>query len=177
MKTGKTRLEVLTGDITKADTEAVVNPANNMLWTGGGISAAIRKAGGESIESEALSKAPAEIGSAVVTGGGALEARWVLHAVIFGQDLSTNEEFIRRAVRACYEKAGEIHCKSIAMPLLDSGAFDVEVHLAAHIIVDETVDYFIKENSSIERIVFVEHDEKTKDIFSNALYDKFSKHG
>ena len=169
MKIGKTRLEVLTGDITKADTEAVVNPANNMLWTGGGISAAIRKAGGESIESEALSRAPAEIGSAVVTGGGALNARHVL--------LSTNEKFISRAVRACYEKADEIHCKSIAMPLLDSGAFDVEIHLAAHIIVDETVDYFIKENSSIERIVFVEHDEKTKDIFSNALYDKFSKHG
>ena len=177
MKIGKTRLEVIYCGITKTDAEAVVNPANNMLWMGGGISSEIRKAGGKSIEKEALSKAPAEVGSAVVTSGGDMKARWIIHAVISGQDLTTNEQSIRSAVRACCIKANEINCKSVAIPLLNSATFDLEIHIAANIIVDETVNYLIKENNSLEHVVFVETDDKIKSIFKKALMEKFTKHG
>lgn len=177
MKIGKTRLEVFHGEVTGPDVEAVVNPANTMLWMGGGTSAVIRKAGGETIEKEALVKAPAEIGNVVVTGGGTLKSRWVFHAVITDQDLSTNEKFIQQTILACYKKADEIRCKSIAVPLLNSIEYDVEIHIAAHAIIEETVDYLVRENSSLERVVFIECGETEKDIFTTALYEKFTKHG
>ena len=68
MKIGKTRIDVVDEPITGLETAGIVNPANDMLWMGGGVSAEIRKAGGESIEQEAIAQAPAEIGSVVVTG-------------------------------------------------------------------------------------------------------------
>ena len=175
---GKTRLEIYNGDIVEADVDAVVNPANNMLWMGGGVSASIRKAGGESIEKEAIGKAPIEIGSATVTGAGSLKQRWVIHAVISGQDLVTDEESIRRAVQSCCVRADEINCTSIAIPLLNSISLDIEIHVAAQIIVDETVDYLLKGNTSIGRVIFVEPDETLKEnIFKNTLQEKFTRHG
>jgi len=177
MRIGKTKLEIFAGDITKAGTEALVSPANDMLWTGGEISAAIRREGGKAIESEAMSNAPAEIGSAVVTGAGNLNARWVIHAVISGQDLSTDEDIVRRAVCACCSGADEIGCRSLAFPILDSSSFDVEIHRAARIVVEEAIEYLLGKRSSIERIVFVEHDEAARGLFNAALHDKFTKHG
>ena len=177
MKVGKTRLQVLFGDITSTHVDAVVTPANNMLWTGGGISAKIHKAGGKTIEKEALTKAPAEIGTAVVTGGGNLKARWVIHAVICGQDLTTDEQSIGGAARACCAKADEINARSIALPLLDTAGYGMEVHLAARIVVDETIQYLVSENSSLERIVYVEYEETLRDIFKKTLHEKFTKHG
>ena len=177
MKIGKTKVDVLCGDIIKLNVEAVVNPANNMLWLGGGVSSSIRKAGGESIETEALSMAPAVIGSAVITGAGSLKARWVVHAVISGQDLNTDEKSIRKAVKACLAQANEINCKSIAIPMLDTYSFDVEVHVAARIIVEETVTYLINKNKSLEHVVFVDDNEGIKDIFQKTLLEIFTKHG
>jgi len=176
MKIGKTKLDVVTGDITKLDVNAVITPANNMLWTGGGISAHIRREGGASIESEALAKAPADIGNAVVTGAGDLPARYVIHAVISGQNLATDELSVRSAVRNSLMKADDIHCESVAVPILDSASFDVEIHVAARIIVDETVNYLLEGKSVIKRVVFVEHEETMKGIFDTALHDKFTKH-
>jgi len=177
MKIGKTKLEIFPGDITKSGTEAVVIPANDMVWTGGEISADVRREGGKAIEDEAMSNAPAEIGSAVVTGAGKLGTRWIIHAVISGQDLSTDEEIVRSAVRACCSKADGIGCRSLAFPILDSSSFDVEIHRAARIVVEEVIGYLLGKRSSIERIVFVEHTEATRGIFYDALHDKFTKHG
>ena len=177
MKIGKAKIAVFYGDITKVDAEALINPANNMLWMGGGVSSAIRKAGGDSIEAEALSNAPAEIGSAVVTAAGDMKARWVIHAVISGQDLSTDVESIRRAARACFAKVNEIGCTSIAVPLLNTVDFDIEIHVAARIIVDEMVDFLINENKSLVHVVLVEHDGSLKNVFIETLQGKFSKHG
>ncbi|HUT63902.1 MAG TPA: macro domain-containing protein [Anaerolineae bacterium] len=176
MKIGKAKVDILHEDITSVDTDVVVNPANNMLWMGGGISSAIRKAGGTSIETEALSKAPAEIGSAVVTSGGDLKARWVIHAVISGQNLSTDNESIRRAVRASFAKVNEIGCTSIAVPLLNTSDFDIEVHLVARIIVDEMVNFLITENRTLVHVVLMEHDERVKNVFTETLREKFTKH-
>ena len=176
MKIGKTKLEVYTGGIGKADAVAVVNPANDMLWTGGGISAVLRKEGGKTIETEVMSKAPAAIGTAVLTGAGKLRYKRMIHAVISGQDLSTTEGNIRKAVRASLEKADEVRCSSIAIPLLDSGSFDVEIHVAAKAIVDETVSYLLEHRTGLARIVFVEHDRTMKGVFDTALHEKFTKH-
>jgi len=176
MKIGRTKLEVISGDITKLDVDAVVIPANDMLWTGGGVSALIRREGGASIEVEAMTKAPAPMGSAVVTGAGDLPARRVIHAVISGQDLVTSENNVRSAVGSSLAKADETKSLSVAVPLLDSASFDVEIHVAANIIVDEAVNYLLAKKSGLERIVFVEHDTALKGIFDTALHEKFTRH-
>ena len=177
MKIGKTRLDVTGEKISELDVRGIVNPANNMLWLGGGISAEIRKAGGESIEEEALKKAPGAIGEAVFTSAGSLKARWIIHAVIADQDLTASEESIRLATSACLIKAEEIECKSLVFPLLITGTHDLEVHVVVHIMVDKTVNYLVNENHSIENVVFFDKEKEIRKIFDKTLMEKFTKHG
>jgi len=177
MKIGKTRLSVDTVHLTKLDVQGIVNPANDMLWLGGGISAEIRRAGGDSIEKEALEKAPAAPGNTVATGAGTLPARWIFHAVIAGQDLTANVETVRKAVRASLEKAESVRCTTLAVPLLVTGTHDGEVHVIVRAIVEETVKYLIDRRHSFESIVFIDNDEETRHLFNDALIEKFTKHG
>ncbi len=177
MKIGKTKVEVFTGPVSGADVEAIIIPANDMLWLGGGIASDIRKHGGDEIEREAMKNAPADIGSAVISTGGKLHAAHVIHAVIGGQDLRTDEKSIRKAVNSALTLADNKNAKSVGMPLLDSGAFDVEIHVAAGIMVDEAVDYLLRSRSPIERLLFIEHDSATGGVLDSALREKFTKHG
>ncbi len=177
MKIGKTRIDTADSKLSDLDVRGIVNPANNMLWFGGGISAEIRKSGGKSLEEETLKKAPAAVGDAVVTGAGDLTARWIIHAVISDQGLVSNEEAIRSAVKACLVKAGEIGCKSLAFPLLVTGTHDVELHVIVRIMVDETVSYLINENHSLEHVIFIDKDSEIRVIFTSTLIEKFTKHG
>ncbi len=177
MKIGKTRLEVTGENITDLDVEGIVNPANDMLWMGGGVSAEIRRAGGDSIEKEALEKAPSDIGEVVITDAGTLKARWILHAVISGQDLITSEDSIRKAVTACLSKTNEVGCKSLAIPVLTTGIHDIEVHIDIYCIVNEIVDYLVNEKHPLEYIAFVGSTEETRKILNSTLLEKFTKHG
>ena len=176
MKIGKARIEVVHGDITKIPVEAVVNPANDMLWMGGGVSALIRKAGGKSIEEEALRHSPVKIGDAVVTGAGNLSARRVIHAVIAGQDLTVSESSIRSAVKASLVQAESDGCTSIAIPMLTTDISHIEIHKTARFIVGETVDYLITINKTMEYVVFVVEDETVQNIVKDALMEIFTKH-
>jgi len=177
MKIGKTKVDIFSGALSKTGAQALIVPANDMLWFGGGLTGDIRNAGGREIENEAMKHAPAEIGSAIVTGAGTLDAKCIIHAIIGGQDLSTDEKSIRRAVLAALKLAEERKCESVAVPLLDSGHFDVEIHIAARIIVDETVEYLLSSHSELTHVILVEHDATTKGMLEGALLDKFTKHG
>src|SRR3989442_2083278 len=79
-------LEVVEGDITRLDVDAIANAANDRLWMGAGVAGAIKRAGGEEIEREAVAKGPIPLGAAVATGAGRLAAHHVLHAALMGQD-------------------------------------------------------------------------------------------
>ena len=83
-------LEVVEGDITELDVDAVANAANNELWMGAGVAGAIKRAGGSEIEREAVAQAPIAVGQAIATGGGNLRAKHVVHAAVMGQDLQTS---------------------------------------------------------------------------------------
>jgi len=74
------RIVVLTGDITKQEVDAIVNPANSMLVMGGGVAGAIKRVGGKEIEDESVKHAPVPVGEAVATGAGRLKAKYVIHA-------------------------------------------------------------------------------------------------
>ena len=144
---------------------------------GGGVSAHIRKKGGETIESEALAKAPAALGVAVVTGAGKLAAKKVIHAVITDQNLTVEECVLRKAVRSSLEAADAIGCVSLAIPMLIGENSHFEIHIAARIIVGETVQYLVQDNKTIEYVFFAGHDKDTCDIFTTALMEMFSQHG
>lgn len=77
-------IELVRGDITWVDTEAIVNAANNQLWMGAGVAGAIKRAGGEEIEREAVAQGPIEVGESVVTAAGRLPHRYVIHAAAMG---------------------------------------------------------------------------------------------
>src|SRR5207237_7924837 len=114
-------LEVVEGDITKLDVDAIANAANDRLWMGAGVAGAIKRAGGEEIEREAVAKGPIPVGEAVATGAGALHARWVVHGAVMGQDLRTNADLVRMTTASCLRVADELGAESLALPAFGTG--------------------------------------------------------
>src|SRR5918912_2206142 len=101
-------LEVREGDITQLEVDAIANAANDHLWMGAGVAGAIKRAGGEEIEREAVAKGPIPTGEAVATGAGSLPARWVIHGAVMGQDLRTNADLVRRTTASCLRVTDEL---------------------------------------------------------------------
>lgn len=114
-------LEIVAGDIAAQHVDAVVNAANSGLWMGSGVAGAIKRAGGREIEAEAISKGPIAPGQAVITSGGRLPARYVVHAAAMGEDLATDERLIRAATLAALDLADQHGLTSIAFPALGTG--------------------------------------------------------
>ena len=105
IKINDKRLFCCKGDITDSNAGAIVNAANNHLWMGSGVAGAIKSRGGQSIEDEAIKLGPIEIGDAAATKAGKLKADYVIHAAVMGQDLTTNEKYIKQATCNCLKKA------------------------------------------------------------------------
>src|SRR6185312_5498916 len=110
------RLEVRDGDIAAVEADAVANAANDQLWMGAGVAGALKRAGGDEIEHEAMAQGPIALGTAVATGAGRLPARWVIHAAVMGQDLRTSADAIETATRRALEVADELGAESLALP-------------------------------------------------------------
>ena len=125
-------LEVIEGDITALEVDAIANAANNHLWMGAGVAGAIKRAGGEEIEGEAVAKGPIEIGDAVATGAGRLSARWVVHGAVMGQDLRTNADLVRRTTESCLLVADELGAESLALPAFGTGVGGFALDECAH---------------------------------------------
>ena len=115
------QIEVVQGDITEQEVDAIVNAANNNLWMGAGVAGAIIRKGGAGIEAEAIAQAPIQVGSAVITGGGTLPAHHVIHAAAMGQDLATDGDKIRDATVSALELAEDNNLESIAFPAIGTG--------------------------------------------------------
>jgi O-acetyl-ADP-ribose deacetylase (regulator of RNase III) len=159
-------LEVVEGDITALAVDAIANAANNHLWMGAGVAGAIKRAGGEEIEREAVAKGPIEVGDAVATGAGHLQARWVIHAAVMGQDLVTSADLIERATRRVLEIADELEAESIALPAFGTGVGGFPVGECARIMVAEARAF---EACSVRRIVFAVYGEDAVAAFRSAL--------
>ena len=129
-------LEVVEGDIAALAVDAIANAANDHLWMGAGVAGAIKRAGGEEIEREAVAKGPIAIGDAVATGAGRLAARWVIHAAVMGQDLRTSADAIARATRRTLEVADELEAESLALPAFGTGVGGFPLDECAQLMVD-----------------------------------------
>ena len=154
------------GDITALEVDAIANAANDRLWMGAGVAGAIKRAGGEAIEREAVAKGPIAVGTAVATGAGRLSARYVVHGAVMGQDLRTNADLVARTTRACLEVADGLGCASIALPAFGTGVGGFPVAECARIMVGEARAF---EPASLERIVFAVFGEDADQTFQDAL--------
>src|SRR5712691_7786169 len=134
-------LEVVEGDIAAMAVDAVANAANNHLWMGAGVAGAIKRAGGEEIEHEAIAQGPIEVGDAVATGAGRLPARWVIHAAVMGQDLATSADAIRRATRRTLELADGLGAESLALPAFGTGVGGFPLHECAALMIGVAREY------------------------------------
>src|SRR5262249_59724637 len=108
-------IEILDGDLSAQDVDAV-NAANNHFWMGGGVAGALKRRGGAAIEAEAMAQGPVEPGACVITAGGTLPARHVIHAAGMGQDLPTSSDYIERATRNTLGPAGSRLLTGLAPP-------------------------------------------------------------
>lgn len=129
----ETKIEIVLGDITLQEVDAIVNAANNHLWMGAGSAGAIVRAGGREIEDEAMSQGPIEVGEAIVTGGGDLPANHVIHAAAMGEDLMTSADLIRAAMQNALLRAEELGLRSVAVPALGTGVGGFPLDRAAEI--------------------------------------------
>jgi O-acetyl-ADP-ribose deacetylase len=167
---GTTTLEVLQGDITECAVDAIVNAANNHLWMGAGVAGAIKRKGGRSIEDEAVRQGPIAVGEAVVTGGGSLKARYVIHAAAMGQDLMTNADLIRHATVNSLKRATELGLASMALPALGTGVGGFPVHEAARLMIDATCRLLRNTpQTSLTRVQFVLFTPDALQAFEEAL--------
>jgi O-acetyl-ADP-ribose deacetylase (regulator of RNase III) len=159
-------LELVEGDITQLDVDAIANAANDRLWMGAGVAGAIKRAGGEEIEREAVAQGPIPVGEAVATGAGALRARWVIHGAAMGQDLRTDAELVGRTTASCLRVADELGARSIALPAFGTGVGGFPVGDCARVMVDVASAY---EPESLERVVFAVVGDEARDAFVMAL--------
>jgi O-acetyl-ADP-ribose deacetylase len=163
-------LEVVQGDITQQDTEAIGNAANSALAGGGGVDGAIHRAGGPTIMSELRAKYKGCLtGSAVITGGGNLRAKYVIHAVGPRYSGSPKDaELLSSAYRKSLELCTQNKISSIAFPSISTGIYGYPVKEASRIALKTVVDY-LKNHPEIKLVRFVLFDSNTFDIYKDAL--------
>lgn len=167
---GNTVVTVRQGDITRLVADAIVNAANTHLWMGGGVAGAIKRAGGEDIEREAVAKAPIGAGEAVATGAGRLPCRYVIHAATMGQDLTTDGPTIRAATAASLRAADGLALTSLAMPALGTGVGGFPLDEAALLMLEEITAY-LRGPTGLRSIVLVGLNAEASDAFTRALED------
>jgi O-acetyl-ADP-ribose deacetylase len=143
-------VQIVDGDITQLDVDAIANAANDHLWMGAGVAGAIKRAGGDEIEREAVAKGPIPVGTAVATSGGRLGAAHVIHGAVMGQDLRTSTELIAQTTRSCLEVADELGVRSLALPAFGTGVGGIPVAECAAAMLGVVHAY---EPRSLERVV------------------------
>lgn len=165
-------LELVKGDITKQEVDAIVNAANSRLAGGGGVDGAIHRAGGPSIMKELREKYPngCPTGSAVITGAGNLKAKYVIHAVgpIYRGGTHGEAEKLASAYRTSLQLAVQYECESVAFPSISTGAYRYPVDEAARIALRTVID-FLKSEKKPRLVRFVLFDDRTFDAYRNAL--------
>jgi O-acetyl-ADP-ribose deacetylase (regulator of RNase III) len=146
----------------------LVNAANNHFWMGGGVAGALKRAGGQAIEDEAIKKGPVAVGEAVATGAGKLKAKYVIHAAVMGQDLQTDAESIRHATLNSLRRADELGLGCIAFPALGTGVGGFPLQECARIMLAEIAGYGQGE-TSLTRAILVLFQPEAAAIFSREL--------
>lgn len=168
------RIELIKGDITKIKADAIVNAANRGLLGGGGVDGAIHRAGGKEIMDECIKirnkQGGCDTGKAVITTAGKLPAKYVIHTVgpVWNGGYNNEEMLLAECYRNSMELADTYGVKDIAFPNISTGVYHFPKDLAAQIAIN-TVNDFLKKNSSINRVIFVCFDDENYNIYSQLM--------
>jgi O-acetyl-ADP-ribose deacetylase (regulator of RNase III) len=169
-KIHQTILEIVAGDITQQDTQAIVNAANEQLRVGGGVDGAINRAGGPKIQEEARKIGYCPTGQAVLTTGGNLKATYVIHTVgpVYKNGLAGEPELLASCYRESLKLASARGIKSLAFPSISTGIFGYPLADAAKTALS-TITNYLKEHPDIELVRLVLFGQEALTAYTSAL--------
>ena len=170
----KSVLELIDGDITEMETDAIVNAANAQLVLGGGVAGAIRRKGGPKIQEECNKKGPTFVGGAVITTGGDLKAKHVIHAVGPRMGEGNEDEKLKNATLNSLKVADENNLKSISFPAISTGIFGFPIGRCAEIMLKTTIDY-LKGQTGLKKVIFCLYGRDSYEVFASQLSWETSK--
>ena len=170
----KERIEIIEGDITRQEVDAIVNAANTTLLGGGGVDGAIHRAAGPELLEETRTLGGCPTGEARVSKGYRLPAKWVIHTVgpVWAGGHKNEENLLAACYRNSLEAASNLDVKSVAFPSISTGAYRFPLERATEIAMTETKK-FLQGNSSIEKVVFVCFGEKVLGIYKQVFQRVF----
>ncbi|GAB4506289.1 MAG: O-acetyl-ADP-ribose deacetylase [Anaerolineales bacterium] len=168
VRVGSSILELVEGDITQQDTDAIVNAANPTLLGGGGVDGAIHRAGGPQILEECRRIGGCPTGEARITNAGRLKAKKVIHTVgpVYHRDGDRAPQLLASAYRNSLRLASEHGLRSVAFPSISTGAYGYPMEEAAPIALKTVMDY-LREHPEIERVRFV--------LFGRTAYETYRR--
>jgi O-acetyl-ADP-ribose deacetylase (regulator of RNase III) len=168
VKINKTTLELVQGDITDMSTDAIVNAANTALQLGGGVAGAIKRKGGPKIQEECNKMGTINVGEAVITTGGNLKTKHVIHAVgpVHGEE--HEDEKLKNATLNSLTLADKHNLRSIAFPAVSTGIFGFPKDRCATIMLSTTIAY-LEGPTKLESVFYCLYDTDALRIFERAL--------
>ena len=177
------KLRIIQGDITQQTTDAIVNAANPSLMGGGGVDGAIHRAGGPVILEECKQIVARQgrlpTGKAVITTGGNLKAKHVIHTVgpIWHGGNTGEPELLASAYHQSLKLAAKNNLNSISFPSISTGAYGYPVDLASKVAIDAVIAFLSQSTTSIKEVVFVLFDAQTLGTYASALKEIGEKGG
>lgn len=168
-------IELVQGDITDLDVDAIVNAANEHLMLGSGVAGAIARKGGPSIQDECLDIGWCEVGSAVMTGAGNLMARHVIHAVGPRMGEGNERGKLASATRTALTLAEGNGLASIALPAISTGVFGYPLEGCAQVMLRVIVDFTFEELIHLKRIIVCLYDARAYEIFAQELQTQLAE--
>jgi len=169
-------IKLTQGDITELDLDAIVNAANRHLQLGAGVAGAIRRKGGPEIQKECNRIGDVNVGDAVITTGGDLKARHVIHAVGPHASNSNADELLAKATDNSLRVAATNKLTSIAFPAVSTGIFGYPMHKCAQIMLKTAAAYAEgAEDSSVSEVVFCLYDTAAYEVFETEMNRQFSE--
>ncbi|MEM2865777.1 MAG: O-acetyl-ADP-ribose deacetylase [Candidatus Hadarchaeales archaeon] len=180
LRVGKAVLRLVQGDITEQETEAIVNAANPSLMGGGGVDGAIHRKGGPTIREECARIREREwpdglpVGEAVITSGGRLKARYVIHTVgpIWRGGNKREPQMLARAYRSCLQLAVSRGIRRLSFPSISTGAYGYPVEKASRVAL-RTVKEFLEKEDRLEEVRFVLFTEGDLKVYEEAARELF----
>lgn len=168
IKINQAILSLAQGDITEQATDAIVNPANEALVLGGGVAGAIRSKGGPAIQKECDAIGGTYVGGAVITTGGKLKAKHVIHAVGPRMGEGDEDRKLRDATLNSLKLADQHKLKSIAFPAISTGIFGYPIDRCANIMLQTTIDY-LNGKTQLQDVVFCLWGKEAFEVFEKTL--------